>query len=207
MKNWEKYRQYLEKGDFHVHTSYTDGSNTVFELCEQAIRNSLSLICFSEHVRKELYYDYNALLADIDKARQLYPRLKILPGCEAKVLDRSGELDVSRDVLEKAEIVIASFHDFPHGRREDFLHAIHGALKHPRVDIWGHPQTFLRNLDLSDQELRGIIGECIKRRVLVENSLAEVYQTPPRFLRLCRELGATITTNSDAHDIYSLKRV
>ena len=119
--------------------------------------------------------------------------------------DRDGSLDVSRDVLKKAEIVVASFHDFPHGGKEDFLRALRGALRNPRVDIWGHPQTFLRNVDLTAQELRDIIKECMKRRILIENSLAAPYQTPPTFLESCRSMGAAVVTNSDAHDIYSIR--
>jgi putative hydrolase len=207
MKNWERYRAYLKTGDFHVHTNYTEGLNSVFELCEQAIMNGLKLICFSEHVRRDLTYDFDSLLNEIEEARQLYPKLKILSGCEAKVLDWSGSLDVSQETLDKSEIVIASFHGFPYGENEHFLRALYGALKHPRVDIWGHPQTFLRNVELTPSELHAIIKECKKRRVLIEDSLCEAYRTPPSFLEACRKLGAPVATNSDAHDIYSLKRV
>lgn len=207
MKNWERYRDYLETGDFHVHTDYTEGTNTVFELCEQAILNNLKLICFSEHVRRSLSYDFDALLRDIDTARQRYPRLKILSGCEAKVMDLDGSLDVSEEILSKVEIVIASFHSFPYADKADFLKALYGALRNPSVDIWGHPLTFLRNISPTAPELHGIIRECIKRRVLIEDSLVQAYQNPPSFLEACKELGATIVVNSDAHDIYSLKRL
>jgi len=207
MKNWERYRACLETGDFHVHTSYTDGSNTVMEMCEQAVRNGLKLICFSEHVRMEISYDYDDFLNDIIEARQLFPGLKILAGCETKILDRSGSLDVSREILGKAEIIIASFHDFPQGPREDFIQALLGALRHPRVDIWGHPQTFLRNVSLTPPELQVIIKECKKRRVLIEDSLVETYRTPPGFLDMCKKLGTTMVTNSDAHYAEDLKRI
>ena len=208
MKNWERYRAYLETGDFHVHTSYTDGSNTVSEFCEQAVQNGLKLICFSEHVRRKLFYNYNDLLKDIQEARQLYPGLRILAGCEAKILDRSGSLDISQEILDKAEIVIASFHDFPQGPREDFVQALLGALRHPRVDIWGHPATLFRHADLTASDHQRIIRECIKERVLIEdNSLARPYEAPPAFLEACRKLGATIVANSDAHCREDLKKI
>jgi histidinol phosphatase-like PHP family hydrolase len=207
MKNWEKYNAFLKTGDFHVHTNYTEGLNSVFELCEQAIQNGLKLICFAEHVRKNLTYDFDSLLNEIEEARELYPKLKILSGCEAKVMDWSGNLDVSQEILDKSEIVIFGFHSFPYGAKKDFLKSLYGALKYPRVDIWGHPQTFLRNVDLTTSELQSIIRECKKRRVLIEDSLAEVYRTPPSFLNMCKELKAPVVTNSDAHDIYSLKNL
>ncbi len=205
MKNWERYRDCLETGDFHVHTSYTDGSNSVKEMCEQAIQNGLRLICFSEHVRRVLFYNHDGFLSDIQEARQLYPRLKILAGCEAKVLDSSGSLDVSRDVLEKVEIVIASFHDFPAAPKDGLIRTLFSALKHPRIDIWGHPATFFKLADFTTADYHSIIRECIMRHVLIEDSLK--YPSPPSFLDACRELGATLVTDSDAHCIEDLKLV
>ncbi len=206
MKNWQKYSSFLGTGDFHVHADYADGSSSVMEMCGQAEMNGLKLICFSEHVRRKLSYEYSSLLMDIEKARQLFPGLVILPGCEAAVRDTRGSLDVSADVLEKAEIVIASFHDFPYGRAGDFLDALHGALSHPRVDIWGHPETFLRNVTLDRSDIEGIIRACVKRDVLIEDNLSPIHRTPPEFLKLARELGAHVVTNSDAHHVSDLKR-
>ena len=207
MKNWEKYREYLGTGDFHVHTDFTEGSSSVSELCEQAVMNNLRLICFTEHVRRTLSYSYDELLAEIERARERFPRLVVLPGCEAKVLDTEGSLDVSQDVLDKAEIVVASFHSFHYARKEDFLSAIHGMIRHPRVDIWGHPATFLRNVDLSGAETREIIEACVRSRVLIEDSLARPYRTHMDFIEKARKMGATVVQNSDAHCREDLKIV
>ncbi|MCK5643166.1 MAG: PHP domain-containing protein [Gammaproteobacteria bacterium] len=207
MKNWEKYTDYLETGDFHVHTNYTENSHTINEMCEQAILNGLKLICFAEHVRRTISYDYDELLKDIERARVIYPKLKILAGCEAKVLDTSGSLDVSKEILSKAEILVASFHSFHYGRKEEFMNALFGMLRNPRVDLWGHPATFLRNVDLQTPDLEKIINECKKRKVLIEDSLALPYQTHTHFTDLARKLGATVIKNSDAHSRDDLKKV
>jgi histidinol phosphatase-like PHP family hydrolase len=123
------------------------------------------------------------------------------------VLDRSGSLDVSQEILEKAEIVVGSFHGFPYGSKQEFLKALHGMLSHPRLDIWGHPVTFLRNVGLTHSEQKQIINQCIEKGVLIEDSLAQAYPTPPDFLELARDLGAQIVRNSDAHSREDLKRV
>ena len=70
-KKWFPYRDYLHKGDWQVHTSYTDGSNTVFEFCERAVKNNLELIAFTEHVRSELDYNFYSLISDIESARRM----------------------------------------------------------------------------------------------------------------------------------------
>ena len=97
MKNWKKYQEYLEKGDWHVHTNYTDGKNTVLEYCEQAEKNELKLIVFAEHVRKKLDYNFDKFLSDVQSAKDKF-NLIILVGCEAKMIDLKGTLDVSKDI-------------------------------------------------------------------------------------------------------------
>lgn len=75
MKKWERYSRYLETGEWHCHTRYTDGRNTVAEMCRQASRNGLELIAFTEHVRKSLSYDFGRLVNDVKRARYRSPRL------------------------------------------------------------------------------------------------------------------------------------
>lgn len=58
-----KYADLIPLGDWHLHTNYTDGENTVEEYCEQAVKNGLKLLVFSEHVRRELIYSYRAATA------------------------------------------------------------------------------------------------------------------------------------------------
>ena len=108
MKRWHKYEYYLLKGDWHVHTNYTDGKNTVFEYCKQAEENGLELIAFTEHVRKKLDYDFDDFVAEVYSAKDKFD-LEILAGCEAKVLDSEGTLDVSDDILKECEIVLGVF--------------------------------------------------------------------------------------------------
>ncbi len=112
MKKWEVLQVSGNRG-WHCHTRYTDGRNTVAEMCGQASRNGLELIAFTEHVRKSLFYDFDRLVNDVKRARKRYPSLKILVGCEAKVLNRKGELDVSGEILKKCDIVLGTFHSFP----------------------------------------------------------------------------------------------
>ena len=45
-------KEKVPKVDLHVHTNWTDGENSVFEMHEEACKKSLSHIFFSEHSRK-----------------------------------------------------------------------------------------------------------------------------------------------------------
>lgn len=203
MKGWEKNRKYMGRADWHLHTSRLDGENTVDEMCEQALKNGLESVAFTEHVRKKLDYDFNTVVRDLERARKRFPGLRILTGCEAKILV-DGDIDVSRDIIEECEIVIASFHGFP-PERDQQIRALRTALRNPDVDIWGHPATLFSNLEATRDEMKGMIRSCIENRVLIEDSLK--YPTPPEFIELANKMGAGIITNSDAHSIWDMRKI
>ena len=68
MKVYEKYTNYLLKGEWHIHTSWTDGNNTIFDYCEKAIQEGIPLVAFTEHVSKSPDYDFRLFLNEIEKA-------------------------------------------------------------------------------------------------------------------------------------------
>jgi len=198
MKKWQRYSRYLATGDWHCHTRYTDGRNTVMEMCGQAQKNGLELIAFTEHVRRKLSYDFSRLEADVEKARKKFPKLKILVGCEAKVLDARGSLDVSEETLRKCDIVLGTFHSFPSTDKMELESGLRNMLKNPDVDIWTHPITFFQQCPLCEKDVYDIIRLCIKGNVLVENNIKPRYRSP-KLIAECRRMGAKTVTGSDAH--------
>jgi len=204
MKKWQKYSGYMENGDWHCHTKYADGRNTVLEMCQQAKRNGLKLIAFTEHVRMDLSYDFGSLVKDIENARKKYPKMKILAGCETKVLDAEGNLDVSEEVLKKCDIVLATFHGFPNSDKKELESALKNMLKRPEVDIWTHPITFFQKCPMCKKDVHKIIRLCVKNKVLIENNIKPRYSSP-RLIEICRKMGAKIITGSDAHGTEDLR--
>jgi len=204
MKKWQKYSEYLQTGDWHSHTKYTDGRNTVMEMCRQAEKNRMELIAFTEHVRRKLSYDFDKLVKDVRNVRKKFPNLKILVGCEAKVLDPKGSLDVSQKTLGKCDIVLATFHSFPHSSKREMESALKNMLRNPEVDIWTHPITFFQKCPLCEKDVYKIIRACIKNNVLVENNIRPCYRSR-NLIEACRKMGANIVTGSDAHGIEDLR--
>jgi histidinol phosphatase-like PHP family hydrolase len=204
MKKWQKYSKYLETGDWHCHTKYTDGRNTVLEMCRQARKNGLKLLAFTDHVRKKLPYNFDDLVKDVEIASKKRPGLKIIVGCETKVLDEEGNLDVSQDVLDKCEIVLATFHSFPNSDKKELESALKSMLKRPEVDIWTHPITFFQKCPMCEREVNEIIRMCSKHNVLIEDNIKPRYRSP-RLIEMCRKMGARTVIGSDAHGIEDLR--
>lgn len=195
---WEAEERLLP-GDWHIHTSYTDGADTVDTYCRRAVSQGLRLLAFTEHVRKNMSYDYPDLLAEIARARREF-NLKLLAGCEARVLDTDGALDVAEEVIERCDIVTAVFHSFAKTDKESYLQALKAMLENPHVHIWGHPTLFTRSnhIHLEEAEMDSIIELCIENQVLIERNLK--YRLPEEgFIKLAISKGARFVIGSDAH--------
>lgn len=207
MKRWEKYERYLQKGDWHVHTNYTDGKNSIFDCCEQAEKNRLELIAFTEHVRKILDYDFNDFMSDVYSAKDKFD-LEVIGGCETKVLDSDGNLDVSEDILKQCEIVLGVFHTFEPVEKNTYLMALRKTLTNPEVDIWAHPTLWTKkhNISLDLSEICNVLKLSSKSNVLIEKNLK--YGIPDQtFLKIASNSGCKTVIGSDAHNINELLKL
>jgi len=198
-KNWMGYADYLMRGEWHIHTSYTDGENSVDEYCRKAVLIGVPLLVFSEHVRIKMDYDFYKLLNEIEIARGEYPELVILPGCEAKVLS-NGSLDVSEDVLDACEIVLMAFHSFP-ADVDMYLAALEIALANPRVDIWAHPGLFLvrNNIVLDVDRIAHILELAVDNDVLIE--INKRYNLPLKEWLYALVEGVMFVRGGDVHRV------
>jgi putative hydrolase len=203
MKRWEAYRDDLLAGDWQVHTTWSDGKNSIVEYCQEARRKGLRLVAFTEHVRREIRYDFWAYAREVEEARKKFPDLILLAGCEAKVLNRQGDLDAPQDILEKADVVLGAFHSF--AEPEHYMEALEAMLRNPWVDSWAHPTLYAhkRGIVLTEDQEERLIRLCMEQHVLVEFN--SKYNLPRLAMReKTRALGATYVYGSDAHSVTEL---
>jgi DNA polymerase (family 10)/putative hydrolase len=204
-KRWEDYSNDLLDGDWQVHTTWSDGKNTITDYCHEARRKGLRLIAFTEHVRREIRYDFWAYMREVEEAREQFPDLTLLAGCEAKVLNKHGDLDASPEVLEKADLVLGAFHSFTEA--EHYLEALEAMLKNPRVDSWAHPTLYAhkRGIILTEEQEERLVRLCQEQRVLVEFN--GKYNLPHASMReKVKTLGIPYVYGSDAHSAAELGR-
>jgi len=203
MKVWRKYEKYLLTGEWHIHTKYTDGKNSVFEICEKAKELKIPLIAFTEHVRRVLTYDFNEFLSDIERARGEYPELIILSGVEAKVLP-DGSLDVRNDIIKQVDYPIFSFHSFPKDK-ELYVRCLKRVIKNKYVNTWAHPGLFLRkhDINLDERNLKSVFKLMKNHDVLLE--INRKYNLPEKsWIDIATTIGVKLVKGTDVHSITEL---
>ncbi|MDA8087537.1 MAG: PHP domain-containing protein [Nitrospiraceae bacterium] len=159
-----------------MHTTYTDGSGTVEDYFEYASLHGYESIVFTEHVRMNMSYDFDAFLEDIKAARQKFPWIMALAGAEAKILP-GGLLDIPDNVSSKIEVICIACHSFPGNIRlyeKSFQKLLGDSRWGNHIRVWVHPGRFLRRMGLLDGNLENI-GSLIRlgadRGVFIENNI------------------------------------
>ena len=189
-----------------MHTSFTDGKNTVFEICREAAMLNTPLIAFTEHVRRELTYDFNRYLEEIEKARNSFPEIIILSGIEAKVLP-GGELDVEPEIIKLVDYKLFAFHSFPPDKQL-YIYSLEKVVSKYPVDGWAHPGLFLHrnNIVLSPEEIESILKVLKNIDILIE--INSKYRMPPKeWIKKAVKLGLNFVNGNDIHSVNDLRKV
>ncbi len=193
--------------DLHVHTTWSDGKNSIAEMAEAAVNQGLTLIAITDHspgVLRGRYQDHSYLFraqTEIDTLNRDYAgRLEILKGAEVDIRP-DGTLDLADEVLAQMDIVIASIHS-AYDQPEELITARYlKAISNPYVNIIGHPGGRLFPMvDVSELDWDSIIPAAASHQVALEiNSHKAQPLFDERKVRQAAEMGALIVMDSDAH--------
>jgi len=207
-KNLNQLREsYLLSSDWHIHTNYVHGRHTISECIEYARKRGLKLIVIVEHVRKKLTYDFAKLLKEVNKEREK-SKIKVLLGAEAKVIDINGDLDISRKVKRKLDVLYGAFHSWFYQTtptKEEYIETLLNMIKKREFDVWAHPFLLPTNygIQFNDDEFLEIINAIKKYKIFIELNL--LYKLPPSdFLTFILEESVPIVIGSDAHSKYEI---
>jgi DNA polymerase (family 10) len=132
------------RGDLHMHTTATDGMNSIREMAEAAKARGLKYIAITDHSKRVSMA--NGLDAerlrkhwdDIEQVRGQVHGIEILKGIECDILE-DATLDLPDDVLAEADWVIAVLHYGLKQPREQINRRLLNAIRNPHVDVIGHP--------------------------------------------------------------------
>ena len=97
--------------DHHVHSTFSgDAVSTVAENVATARERGLRTLCPADHVRHDSAWVPDFVSA-VDALRPV-PGLDVLAGVEAKILDRTGRLDLP-ECIGGTDVVLIADHQFP----------------------------------------------------------------------------------------------
>jgi len=203
------------KGDVHMHTTATDGRNSIREMADAGLACGYKYIAITDHSKNLAMtngLDEKRALEHIQRIhevdRQMEGRIRVFAGIEVDILG-DGALDLDDEVLAQMEIVIASVHTRFEQSQEEMTARVLRAIENPNVRILGHPtgRLLLRREPFA-LDMGAVLRRAAELGVAVEHNAApERLDLCDRDLRLAKELGCRIVMNSDSHDSRNLGKM
>jgi DNA polymerase (family 10) len=194
------------KCDLHAHTTASDGKMTIDELAQAAKAMGYHTVAVTDHSKASAQangLDEKRLLKHVQAVREADARIKgitILAGTEVDIL-ADGRLDYGDDVLAELDIVIASPHVALRQPADKATRRLLSAIRHPLVDIIGHPTgRIINKREGLHPDLNALIEAAIEHDTALEiNANYLRLDLRDTHVRAAVEAGALISINTDAH--------
>jgi DNA polymerase (family 10) len=199
------------KGDLQMHSTASDGKNTVEAMADAARKLGHEYIAITDH-SKSL-----SITNGLDEAR-LVPHLKMLRDINKKKIGirvlassevdilKDGKLDYADEFLAQMEVVVCSIHSFFNLERAEMTARMLAAIENPYTQIIAHPtgRMVLRRDEL-DYDMEKIMDACAKHGVAMEcNSYPDRLDLKDVYLRMCKQRGVKVVISTDSHNTLHL---
>jgi len=196
------------RGEVHVHSTFSDGRNTIREMAEAARRRGYQYLAVSDHsprlrvaggVSPE---DLKKKKKEIDALNKQYKDFRVLFGTEVEI-DGDGNLDYNDRILSEFDVVIAAVHSGFEQSREKLTRRIVKACQSPYVNIIAHPT----GVHLGKREPYDIDFKEICKAAVDTNTFLEINSFPIRLdlnsanVYFARSMGVRFAINTDAHAV------
>ncbi|MGH9587363.1 MAG: PHP domain-containing protein, partial [Acidobacteriaceae bacterium] len=203
------------RGDVHMHTTATDGRNSIHEMAEAATARGYEYIAITDHSKNLAMtngLDDERALAHIQRIREVEQemdgRIRIFTGIEVDILG-DGALDLSDEVLAQMDVVIASVHSLFNQPETEMTARVLRAIENPNVRILGHPTgRLLLRREAFQINLPAVLRRAAELGVAVEhNAYPDRLDLCDRDLRHAKELGCNIVINTDSHHTTHMEKM
>ena len=200
------------RGDLQLQTTWTDGSNSIEEMAEEARRLGLQYIAITDHTKSLAMTggaDEKKLLrqmAAIDKLNQSLTGVTVLKGAEVNI-DKDGALDIRDEVLARLDVVGIAVHSHFDLPRREMTRRIVKAMSNPHADILFHPTGRI----IQKREPYEVDIDEIVRVAKQTGTVLEIDAYPDRLdlkdehVRKAVQAGVKLAIDSDAHSVNHMR--
>ncbi|MFU8794735.1 MAG: DNA polymerase/3'-5' exonuclease PolX [Dethiobacteria bacterium] len=196
------------RGIFHVHTTYSDGADSLDDIVRGCRDAGFEYIGISDHSQSAFYAgglqadDLKRQREEILSLCEKYPEIAIYCGVESDI-KTDGSLDYPDQVLEELDFVIASVHSGLKMERRKMTERVIRAVSNPYVTILGHPTNrLLLGRDSSPLDIEQVFEAALEHNVILElNANPARLDLDWRYLKKVRNMGLLVSINPDAHQV------
>ena len=202
------------RGDLHMHTTASDGHNSVLEMAKAAQGAGLEYIAITDHSASHGFGNHvtpdelERQIERVAKANAKLDGITVLAGSEVNILP-DGSLDYEDDLLEQLDWVVASLHTSFRMKEQEMTTRMIAAVEHPFVDAIGHPTgRMIGQREGYAIDLDAVIEATARTGTFLEiNANPNRRDLPDNYARAAVGAGVTIVIDSDAHRAESFEKL
>lgn len=200
------------RGDFHMHSTWSDGRESLEGMIAAAAARGYEYHAITEHsggrggwgLAPERLRELRAAVDDLSAKHGV----RTLCSSEVDILP-DGTMDYPDEVLEQLDIVVGSVHSAFNQSRDAMTQRLIRACENPYVNIIGHPTG--RNVEGFggyEFDYDAVFAAAARTGTALEiDGQENRLDLPSALARRAAELGATFTVDSDAHSVKQLANV
>jgi DNA polymerase (family 10) len=199
------------KGDLQMHTTASDGKNSIEEMAEAARQLGHQYIAITDHSKAVTVANgldekrMGAHIKKIHAANEKGLGIHVLAGAEVDIL-KDGSLDYSDEILAQLDVVVCSVHSYFNLDRAAMTERMLAAIENPYAQIIAHPTgRLLLRRDPFDYDMEKVLEACAKQGVAMEcNSYPDRLDLKDVYLRMCKDRGVKVVVSTDSHNTANL---
>jgi DNA polymerase (family 10) len=195
------------RGDLHMHTTYSDGKQSVQEMAEAALERGREYIVITDHSRSlgvANGLSIERLMAQQEEVRRVNAEMggaiHVFHGTEMDI-NVDGSMDFPDEILAQLDFVIASLHVSLRQDKESITERMLNAVRNPHVDLIGHPRTQqIGRREPNAVDMDRIFEAAGKTGVALEINANPVrLDLEAQYAQRATEFGIPLCIDTDAH--------
>jgi DNA polymerase (family 10) len=198
-------------GDFHIHSSWSDGNDSIETIASVAQQHQYSFIGITDHsqslkIANGLSEDrIQKKLEEINTINKKYPDLRILCGTECDI-KTDGTLDYSNKILKQFDFVYIAIHTAFKMDKETMTKRIIKGMDNEHADFLAHPTgRLIGKREAYEVDIEQIIDTAKETDTRLEiNSFPDRLDLDDAHVKLAKEHGVSFVLGTDSHSINHL---
>lgn len=198
------------KGDFHMHTNWSDGHDSIKSMALKAQEFDYQYIGIADHsqslkiahgLTKEKLLNQNAVIKELNDDSEI----TVLSGVECDILP-DGSLDYPDAILEQLDFVIASVHSRFKSVKKEITTRVTTAIENPLVTILAHPTgRIIGKRDPLPIDMEELFKTAVETGTALEiNCYPDRLDLKDVHIKKAKEYGVTLALGTDAHSVSDL---
>ena len=199
------------RGDLQMHTTYTDGRDSLADMVKACGDRGYSYIAITDHTKAVRVAgglsreEFQTQFREIDEIRKTGAGPAVLKSAEVDILD-AGQLDLDEETLAELDLVVVSVHSKFNMTKADMTQRVVRALRHPRVHVFAHPTgRLLGRREPYPLDMEEVVLVAHDYGVLLEvNAQPDRLDLNDIYCQMARDAGVKLVISTDAHRIAEL---